>query len=306
MWGICAGLILLANELDQGAKQPLIGGLDINVKRNAFGRQSKSAFRPLTTSGAASAAGEGAYFIRAPMVTRQGGDVEVLATTAAEDAAGASTDAVVAVRQGNLMGTCFHPEISSDDSWLQLFLKEVTDTHTHQRVPFFARVPHAMRACVRWRAWSWWRPRRDCTSGGEEGVTIVSLACRVFPWPTSTRVHLALLVRVQVCGATTEAAAAVPDYDVAAPWMPTPSDYGYGSEVVKRAFSVFQKGGVIMDVVNGEQVRLQSPRHPPPFAHPLPSFAHPSHIFSCSGAHRRGRGRRGRDGPRAHPRRHQG
>jgi len=183
VWGICAGLILLANELDQGAKQPLIGGLDINVKRNAFGRQSKSAYRSLSTSGAASSAGEAAYFIRAPEVTRTGDGVDVLATTPVEDASGASADAVVAVRQGKLMGTCFHPEISSDDSWLQLFLNEV-------------------------------------------------------------------------CGASTEAISAPPDAEIAAPWMNQPTDLGYGSEVVKRAFAVFQKGGVIMDVVNGEQARI--------------------------------------------------
>ena len=131
MWGICAGLILLANELDQGAQQPLIGGLDINVKRNAFGRQSKSAFRSMNLAGVAASAdaGEGAYFIRAPAVTRCGDKVETLAcVTAAVEGNVDPVDAVVAVRQGHLMGTCFHPEISSDDTWLQLFLKEVMDT----------------------------------------------------------------------------------------------------------------------------------------------------------------------------------
>jgi len=179
VWGICAGLILLANELDQGAQQPLIGGLDINVKRNAFGRQSQSAFRPMAVSGAAAEAGDAAYFIRAPAVTRVGNDVEVLATTALED----EPAVAVAVKQGKLMATCFHPEISSDDSWLQLFLKDV-------------------------------------------------------------------------CGATTEPLTPTPDMAVAAPWTPTPADAGYGSEAVKRAFAVFQKGGVIMDVVNGEQARI--------------------------------------------------
>ena len=52
-WGICAGLILLAEDLDDGASQPLLGGLDITVKRNAFGRQSASAYRPLELSTAA-------------------------------------------------------------------------------------------------------------------------------------------------------------------------------------------------------------------------------------------------------------
>merc|ERR1719353_2367982 len=117
VWGICAGLILLANELDEGVQQPLIGGLDINVKRNAFGRQSKSAFRPIDVEGAAAEAGAGQYFIRAPSVTRVGDDVEVLARVGKD-----WEHAAVAVKQGKLMGTCFHPEISSDDTWLQLFL----------------------------------------------------------------------------------------------------------------------------------------------------------------------------------------
>ena len=102
VWGICAGLILLANELDQGAQQPLIGGLDINVKRNAFGRQSKSAFRPMTLAGGAAAAGAGesAYFIRAPVVSRTGDGVEVLAPGSdAWAAATAVPPAVIPPRQ---------------------------------------------------------------------------------------------------------------------------------------------------------------------------------------------------------------
>jgi pyridoxal 5'-phosphate synthase pdxS subunit len=187
-WGVCAGMILLANELDEGAQQPLIGGLDINVKRNAFGRQSKSALRSMETSGAAAEAGGEAYFIRAPAVTRVGDDVEILASVPGDGVAELPEEgAVVAVKQGNLMATCFHPEISSDDSWLRVFLNDI-------------------------------------------------------------------------CKAEAEPIAPAPEVAVAAPWAGVDAakdgKLGYGSTAVKRAFAVFQKGGVIMDVVDGEQARI--------------------------------------------------
>ena len=118
-WGVCAGLILLADRLDSGAtagpleasdqeRQPLVGGLDITVKRNAFGRQIDSSFREMSLQNAADGAvGEHAYFIRAPSVLETGAGVEILATL---------DDNIVAVKQGSLMATCFHPEISSDDT----------------------------------------------------------------------------------------------------------------------------------------------------------------------------------------------
>ena len=125
VWGVCAGMILMADELSGSAAQPLIGGLKVTVERNALGRQIDSRYRSIELCDAAKAAdlGSDAYFIRAPVVTQTGEKVETLATTTLS-----SDEATVAVRQGNLMGTCFHPEISNDDSWLQLFLKEVMDT----------------------------------------------------------------------------------------------------------------------------------------------------------------------------------
>lgn len=121
-WGVCAGMILLADELAGSAAQPLIGGLKVTVERNAFGRQIDSRYRSMELSEAAkqSELGDAAYFIRAPLVAKAGEGVEVLATVPGED-----ETKVAAVRQDKMLATCFHPEISSDDSWLQYFLSEV-------------------------------------------------------------------------------------------------------------------------------------------------------------------------------------
>lgn len=118
VWGICAGLILLADKVDEPSANPaLIGGLKITVKRNAFGRQIDSKFRGLTLDKAAPAGlGTTSYFIRAPLVTQTGAGVTKLASVA---------EGVVAVRDANKLATCFHPEISSDDSWLRYFLTDI-------------------------------------------------------------------------------------------------------------------------------------------------------------------------------------
>lgn len=103
VWGTCAGLILLARDL--GRDQALIGGLDIRVERNAFGRQVDS-FEvdlelPFLPGGPFRA-----IFIRAPLVLEAGPGVEVLGRLA--------DGGIVAVRQGRLLGTSFHPELSDD------------------------------------------------------------------------------------------------------------------------------------------------------------------------------------------------
>jgi len=190
-WGVCAGMIMLADRLDDGAtsgaitssdqpRQPLIGGLDITVKRNAFGRQIYSAFRTFDVAEGASVS-DSSYFIRAPSVVSVGDGVQVLASLG-DDAPAGLEGAAVAVQQGDLLATCFHPEISSDDSWLQHFL-------------------------------------------------------------------------TKVCKADAAPIAPVPDVKAAAPWAAV-DGLGFGSTAVKRAFAVFQKGGVIMDVTNGEQARI--------------------------------------------------
>lgn len=99
----CAGLILLAREIE-GSDQPRLGLMDIAVARNAFGRQVESfeANIPYPSLGEPPVRG---VFIRAPYVTRTGPSAEVLAEYEGK---------VVGVRQGNLVGLAFHPELTSD------------------------------------------------------------------------------------------------------------------------------------------------------------------------------------------------
>lgn len=115
--GTCAGLILLAREIkDPAAGQQTLGLLDVTVRRNAFGSQVDSAETELTwgttgADGAGQLTGAGgqvpvrAAFIRAPIVTRVGEDVTVLARHAGQ---------VVGVQQGHLLGISFHPELTGD------------------------------------------------------------------------------------------------------------------------------------------------------------------------------------------------
>jgi 5'-phosphate synthase pdxT subunit len=117
-YGSCAGMILLADRITDAAPgQQTLGGLDITVRRNAFGRQVQSFEEDLKFSGL-----EGdllrAVFIRAPWVEEVGPEVEVLAQVESGPAAGR----VVAVRQGSLLATSFHPEITGDHRVHRLFL----------------------------------------------------------------------------------------------------------------------------------------------------------------------------------------
>lgn len=103
-FGTCAGMILLADRIIDGTSdQETIGGLDITVRRNAFGRQVDSFESDLVMTDIAEPVH--AVFIRAPWVEQVGPAVEVLATAG---------DHPVAVRQGHLMATSFHPEIGGD------------------------------------------------------------------------------------------------------------------------------------------------------------------------------------------------
>jgi 5'-phosphate synthase pdxT subunit len=125
-YGSCAGMILLADRIEDGiAEQPTIGGLDVVVRRNAFGRQVDSFEADLDFAGV-----EGgplhAVFIRAPWVESTGPDVEVLATVEGGPADGR----VVAVRGGDsrqLLATSFHPELTGDPRVHELFLKIVRE-----------------------------------------------------------------------------------------------------------------------------------------------------------------------------------
>jgi 5'-phosphate synthase pdxT subunit len=122
MYGSCAGMIMLADRIiDARQDQETIGGLDITVRRNAFGRQVDSFEADLTIP----AVGEPALraiFIRAPLVAAIGPSVEVLARV---DRAGEST--IVAVRTARLLATAFHPELTGDHRIHQLFLDMVQD-----------------------------------------------------------------------------------------------------------------------------------------------------------------------------------
>lgn len=111
LWGTCAGLILLAKEI-VGSDQWRLGLLDAEVARNAFGRQVDSFEADFEMEDVAGGPVR-AVFIRAPYVTRVWGDTRVMAVF---------RDRIVAVRQGNLLGTAFHPELTDDRRVQRYFL----------------------------------------------------------------------------------------------------------------------------------------------------------------------------------------
>jgi 5'-phosphate synthase pdxT subunit len=118
--GTCAGLILLSSEvLDGRSDQWSYGALDVAVRRNGYGRQIASFESELEVKGVGPVPG---IFIRAPRIERVGEDVEVLATLDHGDGAG---EHAVLVRQANAWGLSFHPELSSDASVHELFLKSL-------------------------------------------------------------------------------------------------------------------------------------------------------------------------------------
>jgi len=119
-FGTCAGMILLADRIEGGtADQETFGGLDVVVRRNAFGRQVDSFEAELAVTGFD--APFHALFIRAPWVEKVGHDVQVVATVAGGEAMGR----IVAVRQAHLLATSFHPEITGDHRFHRLFVEQV-------------------------------------------------------------------------------------------------------------------------------------------------------------------------------------
>jgi 5'-phosphate synthase pdxT subunit len=119
VYGTCAGLILLADRIRDGIEgQQTFGGLDVTVRRNAFGSQVDSFEVDLDVPALADPPVH-AVFIRAPLVEEAGGDVERLATL--EDGR------IVAVRQGPLLGTSFHPEVTGEYRFHRLFLDMVRE-----------------------------------------------------------------------------------------------------------------------------------------------------------------------------------
>jgi 5'-phosphate synthase pdxT subunit len=121
-FGSCAGLIMLADRLHDGIDgQQTFGGIDMTARRNAFGRQVDSFEREVTLDldGAGTGTPFHAVFIRAPWVERAGEQVTVL---------GADNGRIVAVRQGPLLATAFHPELTPDRRIHELFVKMVKGT----------------------------------------------------------------------------------------------------------------------------------------------------------------------------------
>ncbi|MGO1316310.1 MAG: pyridoxal 5'-phosphate synthase glutaminase subunit PdxT [Cellulomonadaceae bacterium] len=121
VYGSCAGMILLATEVVDGrADQQSLGGIDMTVRRNAFGRQVDSFEAQVPMTGVAGGPVTAA-FIRAPWVERVGDQVEVLARVETGEEPGR----IVAVRQGPLLATSFHPEITADVRVHELFVRIV-------------------------------------------------------------------------------------------------------------------------------------------------------------------------------------
>jgi len=151
VWGTCAGLILLSNNLEGQKKggQKILGGLDVTCSRNYFGRQKDSFVTELpflphhptpstipvggekenAQGGAPTPKRFEAVFIRAPAILSVDNpkEVEVLAELPL-DTEEQKKNLVVAVRQGRLMGTAFHPELTNDTFWHQYFVDLVKDT----------------------------------------------------------------------------------------------------------------------------------------------------------------------------------
>jgi 5'-phosphate synthase pdxT subunit len=125
-FGSCAGMIMLADRLADGVEgQQTYGGIDMTVRRNAFGRQVDSFEHDITLGGVGADTGvtEGpfrAVFIRAPWVEQTGPGVAILGTDL-------RTGRIVAVRQGQLLATAFHPELTPDRRIHQLFVDIVKD-----------------------------------------------------------------------------------------------------------------------------------------------------------------------------------
>ncbi|KAG6570776.1 putative pyridoxal 5'-phosphate synthase subunit PDX2, partial [Cucurbita argyrosperma subsp. sororia] len=147
VWGTCAGLIFLANKAtgQKTGGQELVGGLDCTVHRNFFGSQLQSFEAELSIPELVSTEGGPetfrGVFIRAPAILEVGSDVQVLAhcpvssnsslhsdsSGEGKEEEGSESKVIVAVRQGNLLATAFHPELTSDNRWHSYFLKMAGD-----------------------------------------------------------------------------------------------------------------------------------------------------------------------------------
>jgi 5'-phosphate synthase pdxT subunit len=118
IYGTCAGTILLAKDIG-GLDQPLLGTMDLVVERNAFGRQLQSFETDVQIAGLDESPFR-AVFIRAPAIKSAGPGVDVLASL--------DDGTIVAARQGSLLVSCFHPELTDDDRFHRAFLEQVLAT----------------------------------------------------------------------------------------------------------------------------------------------------------------------------------
>lgn len=137
--GTCAGLILLSkrayDKVVGETRQKLVGNLDVVVERNAFGRQAESFEADLEVP----SIGRGKFkgvFIRAPVVSEMGKDVQVIAKL---------NDKVVAVRQKNIIGTSFHPELSDDYRIHEEFVKMVLESKGNRNVASLPNENHGKK-----------------------------------------------------------------------------------------------------------------------------------------------------------------
>ena len=119
VFGICAGMIFLSkNSKDKvvgKVEQPLLDVLDVKIERNSFGRQ-KDSFEAKISMEPVGISSFNGVFIRAPSVSETGSDVEILAKF---------NEKIVAVKQGNILATAFHPELTEDYRWHSYFQKMV-------------------------------------------------------------------------------------------------------------------------------------------------------------------------------------
>lgn len=119
IWGTCAGAIFLSRDAQR--RQPLLGLMDITVERNAFGRQVESFEADIEVAGIEDAERPfHAIFIRAPLIVRAGPEVCVMASLGGSDGDGPLP--IVAARQGRLLATSFHPELTGDRRFHRYFL----------------------------------------------------------------------------------------------------------------------------------------------------------------------------------------
>jgi pyridoxal 5'-phosphate synthase pdxT subunit len=119
-FGSCAGMIMLADRVEDGIEgQETFGGIDVTVRRNAFGRQVDSFESDITLTGLGGPEFR-AVFIRAPWVEQTGDSVEIIGTES-------RTGRIVAVRQGPALATAFHPELTPDLRIHKLFVDMVRE-----------------------------------------------------------------------------------------------------------------------------------------------------------------------------------